>query len=177
MVNGFMTVDTPSQRRRDWIAGVAYRLPPVRLGAGQLLVNTGWQRWLFPSVLTGVRDHLLATTGVYRTKLKLPITVTADNWVLLQSPFRRGVLTYVQANVSHTLWEGSGMRLLLKHGPATTYSTTFWDRPGWRVLRYGGGLTIEGRGLALEGSLRQQAAIAPRIPDYTYWSVVLSKKL
>lgn len=174
-MHGWMTVDTPSHRR-DWIAGAGYRAPARRLGPGTLVVTTGWQRWLFPSVLTGARDHLLSANAVYRTRWKAPIAVTADNWVLLKSPLRKGNLTHIQANMAHGLWEGFGLRLVLRHGPSTTYSWKFYDRPGWRVLRYGGGLALEGHGYTLEGALRQQAAIAPRNPDNTYWTVLLSRR-
>jgi hypothetical protein len=174
-LNGWMTIDTPSHRR-DWITSVGYRTAAAKLGPGTLAVTTSWQRWLFPSVLTGARDHLLGTTGVYRTKWKVPITVNADNWVLLKSPLRRGNLTYIQANVAHQLWEGKGLRLVARHGPATTYSWKFYDRPGWRVFRYGGSLAVEAHQFTLEGAWRQQAAIAPRVPDNRYWTVLLSRR-
>ena len=175
-VNGWMTLDTPSHRR-DWIAGIGYRAPAWRVGRGSLAVTAGWQRWLFPSVLGGVRDHLVALNGVYRTQWRLPMAVTADHWVILKSPLKKGNLTLVQASVAHQLFEGRGLRLVLRHGPSTSYSHEFWDRPGWRVFRYGGSLSLEAKGYTLEGALRQQAGIAPRVPDNTYWSVLLSRRL
>jgi hypothetical protein len=173
--NGWMTLDSPSHRR-DWTAAIGYRAPAVKAGPGLLTVTTSWQRWLFPSVLTGARDHLLGANAVYRTKWKFPITIIADDWVLLKSPLRRGNLTYVQASIAHQLWEGSGCKLMLRHGPATTYSYRFYDRPGWRVFRYGGGLALESAEFTLEGTLRQQASIAPRVPDNRYWTVLLSRR-
>ena len=175
-VSGWMTLDTPTHRR-DWIAGIGYRAPAWRVGRGSLAVTAGWQRWLFPSVLCGVRDHLLALNGAYRTLWKLPITVTADHWVILQSPLKKGHLTLVQTSVAHQLFEGRGLRLVLRHGPSTSYSHEFWDKPGWRVFRYGGALSIEAKGFTLEGALRQQAGIAPRVPNNTYWSVLLTRRL
>jgi hypothetical protein len=175
-VNGWMTIDTPSHRR-DWIAGIGYRMPAWGVGRGALAVTTGWQRWLFPSVACGVRDHLFVLNGVYRTQWKVPITVTVDNWLILSSPLKKGNLTLVQANVAHQLFEGHGMRLVLRHGPSTSYSYEFWDRPGWRLFRYGGSLTLEAKGYTLEGALRQQAGIAPNVPNNAYWTVLLSRRL
>ncbi|MFB3776559.1 MAG: hypothetical protein ACE141_03080 [Bryobacteraceae bacterium] len=175
-LNGWMTIDTPS-RRRDWIAGAGYRAPAWQMGRGSLTVTAGWQRWLFPSVLCGVRDHLVALNGVYRTRWKLPITVTADHWVILKSPLRKGNLTLVQVNVAHQLHEGRGYKLVLRHGPSTSYSHEFWDRPGWRVFRYGASVALEAKRYTLEAGVRQQAGIAPRVPDNTYWTVLLTRRL
>jgi hypothetical protein len=175
-VNGWMTIDTPSHRR-DWIGGIAYRAPAFRAGSGSLTVTAGWQRWLFPSVLGGVRDHLVALNGAYRAQWKLPVAVTADHWIILDSPLQKGHLTLIQATVAHQLYEGHGLRLVLRHGPSTSYSYEFWNKPGWRVLRYGGSLSLDTKGFTLEGAVRQQSGIAPRVPDYTYWSVLLSRRL
>jgi hypothetical protein len=139
--------------------------------------TVGWQRWVFPSVLCGANDHLAAFGLTYRTKLKVPITVTADDWVLVKSPLRRGNLLYVQATAAHSLWEGKSARLLLRHGPSTTYSWNFYDRPGWRVIRYGGSLAMEARNWSLEFSARQQGAIAPRLPDNRYYCLMLTRRL
>jgi hypothetical protein len=128
-------------------------------------------------VLCGVRDHLIALNGAYRAQWKLPITVTADHWIILDSPLQKGHLTLVQATVAHKLFEKHGLRLVLRHGPSTSYSYKFWNKPGWRVFRYGGSLAAEAKGFTLEGAVRQQAGIAPPVPDYTYWSVLLSRRL
>jgi hypothetical protein len=175
-VHGWMTTDTPS-RRRDWIVGAGYRAPALRIGRGSVMVTAGWHRWLFPSVLGGVKDHLIALGGVYRAQWKLPVTVTADHWANVSSTLRKGHLTLMQANVAHLLHEGRGAKLVLRHGPSMSYSRRFWDRPGWRVFRYGGSLALESKAYTLEGAIRQQAAIAPRVPDNTYWSVLLTRRL
>jgi hypothetical protein len=173
---GFLTVDTPSLRR-DWMTGAGYRLAPFRFGSGSLTLTGGWQRWLLPSVPGGPRDHLASINAVYRARWRWPVTIIADNWTILQSPLRKGNMTHVQGNVSHLLWEGSGVRLVARHGPSTTYSYRFWDRPGWRFIRYGGCLALESKSYTFEASLRQQAAIAPRIPHNPYWAVLLSRRL
>jgi hypothetical protein len=176
VMTGWLTRDTPSARR-DWTAGIGYRLPALKKGDHLLSATVGWQRWLFPSVLGGTNDHLAALNLSYRTKWKLPITVTADDWVLVKSPLRKGNLLHVQANVAHSLWEGKSVRLVLRHGPSTTYSWNFYDRPGWRVIRYGGSVTMEGRKWSLEFAARQQGAIAPRLPDNRYYCLMLTRAI
>lgn len=176
VLTGWLTRDQPTGNH-DWTAGIAYRLPPFRKGNHLLSATAGWQRWVFPSVLCGTNDHLAAFSLTYRTKVKIPITVTAEDWVLVKSPLRRGNLLYVQANTAHSLWEGRRARLVLRHGPSTTYSWGFYDRPGWRVLRYGGAVAIESRAWSLELAARQQAAIAPRIPDNRYYCLTLTRRI
>jgi hypothetical protein len=122
-------------------------------------------------------DHLAVANVTYRFKWKLPLQISADDYVLLSSPLRRGNIVYIQASTSHTLWRAGSRRLVLKHGPATTHSYHFYDRPGWRVLRYTGTLAFETRAWTLEGSLRQQGAIAPHLPDNRYWCIQLSRRL
>ncbi|HSW51571.1 MAG TPA: hypothetical protein VLH09_15400 [Bryobacteraceae bacterium] len=175
-LNGWMTVDTPGGRR-DWIAGVAYRAPARRIGGGTLSLTAGWQRWLFPSVLGGVSDHLVALNGSYRIPWKAPITFTADQWVNVRSAHKKGSLTLIQATLAHQLVEGHGVKLVLRHGPSSSYSYQFWDRPGWRVFRYAGSLSLESKSYTLEGAVREQAGVAPRVPQFTYWSVLFSRRL
>lgn len=175
MLTYWTTMDTRSLQR-NWLAGVSYRFKGVSRPGHTWSTSVGYQRWMFPSVLCGANDHLLAINSVYRTRVKLPVSVTVDNWTALRTPLGRGNLTHVQGAVTHTLWKGRGMRLVGKHGPSTTYSWKFYARPGWRVLRYGGGLVLESRNWSLEAMAREQAGIAPRVPDVTYWSVLLSRR-
>lgn len=175
-LQGWLTRDLPSTRQ-DWTLGVAYRPRVWTHGKHAVASSFGWQRWVFPSVLSGANDHLVATNVTYRFKWKLPIQVSADDWVLVTSPLRRGNVTYIQASTQHTLWRAGSRRLILKHGPATTYSYNFYNRPGWRVLRYTGTLAFETRGWTVEGSLRQQDAIAPRVPNNRYWCFQLTRRL
>ena len=176
VVTGWMTRDHPSGRT-DWISGIAYRLPQWTSGSNAVSATVGWQRWLFPTVLCGAKDHLASFNVALRTRWKVPINVTADDWVLLKSPLRKGNLLHVQANAAHTLWTRRALRFVLRHGPSTTYSWNFYDRPGWRVLRYGGSAALEARKWSLEGAVRQQAAIAPRVPDNRYFSLILTRRL
>jgi len=176
VLNVWTTRDSPSHGTNATL-GAGYRFPEWKRGAQQLASTLGWQRWIFPSVLGGTTDHLASANLVYRTRWKLPVTVIADDWVLLRSRLKRGNLLYVQGSVAHTLMRAGGLRLVLRHGPATTYSWQFYDRPGWRVLRYGGGLALEGSRWAFEASARQQSAIAPRIPDNLYWSFLLTRRM
>ncbi|MBL8209070.1 MAG: hypothetical protein JNK87_00075 [Bryobacterales bacterium] len=176
VLQGWLTRDLPSTRQ-DWTLGLAYRPRVWAKGKHVVASSFGWQRWLFPSVLSGANDHLVASNVTYRTKWKLPIQVSADNWVLVSSPLRRGNATYIQAGTQHTLWKAGSKRVVLKHGPATTYSYHFYDRSGWRVLRYTGSLLFETRYWTVEGSLRQQDAIAARVPNNRYWCFQLTRRM
>lgn len=175
-LSGFTTVDNPTLRR-DWTAGVSYRARPLPVAGGSLVVTGGWQRWLFPSVLGGARDHLLAFNGSFRDRWKFPVTISVDNWTLVKSPLRKGNLTHAQFLVAHTLMEAGGTIVVLRHGPSTAYSHHFYDRPGWRVLRYGGSLAVESREFTVEATVRQQGGVAPGVVPNTYWAVMVTRRL
>jgi hypothetical protein len=128
-MNGWMTVDAPSGRR-DWIAGVGCRAPARRIGRGTLAVTAGWQRWLFPSVLGGVRDHLAAVNGSYRVPWKLPFTVPADQWVNFHSAHSKGSLTLIQSSVAR-----AGLHVLERAAQPAAVTRIAAERPAGRPIR------------------------------------------
>lgn len=174
-VSGWMTFDMPSHSP-DWLAGIGYRTPLIERPGHVLEATVGYQRWRFPSVACGTQDHLVAANLTYKGKWKVPLTVTADNWSLLHSNMPKGTLLYLQGFVSHVLWSGDNQRLVLRHGPATTYSANFYGKQDWRVLRYQGYLAYEIGRNTIEGGLRQQKGLITGLPDNLYWSVLLTRR-
>jgi hypothetical protein len=175
-LTGFNTLDTQSGRF-DWTMGAAYRFPAWRKGNQGFVATAGWQHWLLPSVGQGMNDQLIAGNALYRTKVKVPVLLTVDDWQILASHSRRGNLVLLQATLVHTLWTGTNARkIVLRHGPSSSYSYHFWNREGWRMFRYGGSLAYETKPFILEAAFRQQAHIAPLVPDNQYWTVMLSRR-
>jgi hypothetical protein len=176
LLHGFSTKEV-SGPQWGWTMGAAYRFPAWRHGNQGLVATAGWQRWQFPKILSGTSDNVLVTNVLYRTKLKVPVVLSMENQTLLTSHHRRGNLMLLQGQFVHTLWTGTHHRkVVLRHGPFVAHSHQFWNKPGWRVFRYGGTLAYETRRASLEAGFRQQLHIAPGLPDNGYWSLIYTRR-
>jgi len=173
---GWHTLDSRSGAF-DWQAGFDYRYPLLRRRSHLLDGSLGYQRWVLGSVLNGTRDHLVAANITYNGKLKLPVTVTADSWRLVSSPYRLGSIVCLQGWTNHVLLRTDTARLVFRPGVATTYAWHFWNKSGHRVVRLSGTLAWEARTYAIEGGLRQQVALLAGIPDNHYWFIRFKRTL
>lgn len=175
-VYGFTTTDTRAPKP-DWHTGIGYKRRLLLVKKTHELTGTiGYQHWEFGSVFCGTNDHLAAANLTFRSRIRrVPVTVTADSWRLVSSPYRLGTILYPQAWSTHVLWRHETTRLVLKPTVSTTYSWHFWDRSGHRVFRYGAALALEGNHYTIESCVRRQVALLNGIPENTYYSFSVSR--
>ena len=175
-VYGFTTTDTRTPKP-DWHTGISYKRRLLRVNKTSDVTGTiGYQHWEFGSVFCGTNDHLIAANLTFQSRVrKIPVTVSADSWRLLSSPYRLGTILYPQAWTTHVLWRHETTRLVLKPTVSTTYSWHFWDRSGHRVFRYGACLALEGQHYTLESSVRRQVALLNGIPENTFYSFSVAR--
>lgn len=174
---GWSTTDLPS-RTPNWQAGITYKARVLRKARRTLVVGGGIQRWLLPSVKTGAQDWLAAGTLTYTTSVgRVPIVVTQDSWSLLRSTLPTGSALYTQIYSQHTLLRREGFRLLLRQGPAHTYSRGFYGAQGNRVLRYSGGVVLAWKNTTLEAGCRQQFGLQDGIRNNRFWTLLLTRQI
>lgn len=171
---GWMTFDGPS-RHVDSQTGAAYKYRIIDRKSNLLTGTAGYQRWDFPSVASGTHDNLIAGNLTWQTRVKVPVTVSADSWRLLTSNLPIGSLLYTQAWTTHQLWSNDHGRLMLRPTVASTYSWNFYAKQGYRVFRYGALAAWEARNYTIEGGVRRQVALQPGIPENSFWSVSVAR--
>ena len=160
----------------NWQGGLGYRARFLKKKNHVLVLGSGLQRWMFPSVKTGVRDWLVPGTLSYTTRLyKFPFTVTGDSWTILSSPLPVGSLLQTQTWLQHGIVKRDGVEISFKHGPAHTYSWGFWGTHGNRVFRYQTMLVITLRNATIEGGFRKQIGLQDGIQNNNYWQFAFTK--
>ena len=174
-ITGFNTHDAPSHNN-DWTAGVAYRARLIQRPKHILYASGGIERWRFPGVLCGSQDWNLAYNATYATRIKrIPVTVQSNAWTILHSNLPKGSLVHTLAWIDHSLHEGHGFKLVLRHGPQHTYSWNFYGTNGHRVVRYASALVLSRGRHTVEFGYRQQYGLQKRIPDNRFWHLMLSR--
>lgn len=171
---GWKTFDAPTANVNHQF-GVSYRAVVYRKRGQSLSLGGGVQRWVFPHVLTGTRDWLVAGNLHYQTKVwKAPFSVTSDSWSLLHSNLPKGSLVNTQVHNVQPLFRNDSWQVSLKHGPHHTYSWGFYGTQGHRVIRYAAGVVVSHRATVLEAGYRKQWGLKSYIPDNNFWSFCLT---
>ncbi|MBK7928295.1 MAG: hypothetical protein IPJ98_12615 [Bryobacterales bacterium] len=174
-LSGFATLDTAGHHP-DWLASVSYKTRLLTRGNQQLTGAFSFERWRFPSVLSGAQDWLLGYAGTYTARPgRIPITVQSNAWTLLHSSLRKGSLVHTQVWASHPLYGSDWLNVTLRHGPQHTYSWNFYGTHGHRVVRYAGALVLTHGKMSFEAGYRPQYGLQQRIPDNRFWSLMLSQ--
>ena len=173
---GWSTTDVRSGNS-DIEAGARYRARLRRVAGGSLVAGGGLEHWNFPSVLGGTRDFVLDSYLGWSGGETLPVTVSANAKTLLISDLPRGTFVCLQALHTRELFRRGAVRVSAAHGPAYVYSYGLYGRGGHRVLRYYGTLTVARGRWAAEAMFRPQAGLQPGIPDNSYWSAGVIRRL
>lgn len=174
-IQGWDTFDTPSASN-DWLAGIWYRPADFKFGRNAIQVTGGLQRWRFPSVGKGTQDWLGAATASWTARWKITPWAQAEFWDNFVSNWHSGQLLYIQAGTQHRLYQHDQFSLVFKHGAASTHSWGFYDKYGWRVVRYVALLSANWRDYTIEGGIRPQHALQPNIPENVYWSILFTRR-
>jgi hypothetical protein len=174
---GWNSTDLPSATP-DWQGGLSYETRLLRHGRHSFTLTTGFQRWLLPNVASGAKDWLFAGNLAYGTKVKkVPVFVSESSWSLLKSTLPAGSAIYTQVQTQHTLLKRHDFELLLRQGPAHSYSWGFYGLQGNCVFHYGGSLVAVWKGNTLSGGYRQQAGLQNAVPNAHYWEFSLTRQL
>lgn len=172
---GFATLDTAGHHP-DWMASVSYKTRLLNRGSQNVTGALSFERWRFPSVLSGAQDWLLGYSATYGSRpFRIPVTVQSNAWTLLHSSLPTGSLVHTQVWAAHPLYGSDRLNVTLRHGPQHTYSWNFYGTHGNRVLRYAGALVLSHHGTSFEASYRPQFGLQSRIPDNRFWSFLLSQ--
>lgn len=165
-------------RRSDWQAGAGYRQPLLKRRRHELSASFGLQHWKFANVLRGANDWLLHENLTLRSRLRLfALTLTSDSLSLLASPLPEGTLLHTQVWMEHPVWSRDTLQLVMRHGPAHTYSWGFYGANGHRVARYQSAVVLAAAGTRFEFGYRQQIGLQPRIPDNRLWHFMVSRSI
>lgn len=173
-VYGWKTLDLPATAW-DWHAGIWYRIRPITTKRQNLLVSAGIQRWRFPSAAKGTQDWIAAANVNYTGRNRLTFWNTTDTWSLLHSNMPGGTLLHTQGGLQHRLLKHDDWSIVLRHGPAYTYSWNFYGKNDSRVIRYGANVATSYKSSTLEVYFRQQGGLQNGIPDNRYWSVLFTQ--
>lgn len=174
---GWNTTDLPSSTP-DWQGGLGYATPLLRRGRNSLTVSIGIQRWLLPNVASGAKDWLTAGNLTYGTRVgKVPLFVSESSWSLLKSTLPTGSAIYTQVYTQHSLVKRRNFQLLLRQGPAHSYSWGFYGLQGNCVLHYGGSLVAIWRGTTVSAGYRQQLGLQDAVPNAHYWDFSITRQL
>lgn len=169
------TVDARSHVN-NWQAGLGYKTRVLKKKNHVLVLGSGVQRWLFPSVKSGANDWLIPGNLSYTTKLyKFPFTVTGDSWTVLSSPLPTGSMLHTQTWLQHNILKRDKVQIAFKHGPAHTYSWGFWGANGNRIFRYQTMLAINFKNTSIEGGYRKQVGLQDGIQDNNYWQFAVTR--
>jgi hypothetical protein len=174
---GWSTTDAPTSVH-DWQAGLTYKAIAFHRKRHTLALGGGVQRWILPNVKSGAQDWLISGALTYNTTAgKVPIVVTQDSWSLLRSTLPSGSAVYTQVYSQHTLLKRENFRLLLRQGPAHTYSWGMYGAQGNRVFRYGATVVLAWKNsTTLEGGFRQQFGLQDGIHYNRYYSLLLTRQ-
>jgi hypothetical protein len=172
---GWSTTDLPTGST-DGDMGVRYRAPVRKFAGGSLVAGTGFEHWVFPSVLGGTRDLVADTYLGWSGGETIPVSVSANGKTLMKSDIGRGSFVAVQATHSRRLARWGATALVLQHGPAYVYSWNAYNRSGHRVLRYCATAQLSWKSWMVEGTFRPQAGLQPGIPDNRYWTVGIGRR-
>ncbi|HUA82404.1 MAG TPA: hypothetical protein VMB85_00995 [Bryobacteraceae bacterium] len=176
-VFGWDSVDLPSPRP-DWQSGLSYAAPLLRRGRQSLTLEVGVQRWLLPNVVTGAKDWLFSGNLTYGTKVKnIPLYISESSWSLVKSTLPTGSAIYTQVYTQHRLLKRRDFELLLRQGPAHSYSWGFYGLQGNCVLHYAGSVAAVWKGNTLSAEYRQQFGLQDKVPNAHYWEFSWSRQL
>jgi hypothetical protein len=176
-VFGWNTTDLPSVTP-DWQGGLNYSTRLLHYGPNSLTLTAGLQRWLLPNVGSGAKDWLTAENLTYGTRVKkVPFFVSESAWTLLKSTLPTGSAIYTQVYTEHSLLKRPNFQLLLRQGPAHSYSWGFYGLQGNCVLHYGGSLVAIWKENALSAGYRQQFGLQNAVPNAHYWEFSLTRPL
>jgi hypothetical protein len=165
-------------RSNNWQAGLGYRAPVFRKGRNSLILGSGVQRWLFPSVKTGAKDWLIPGNLIYQMKLgEFSWITTADSWSLLKSTLPLGSLVHTQSWLQYRILKREPVEISFRHGPAHTYSWNFYGTQGNRVFRYQSMAVFTFKAFSLEGGYRKQWGLQKGIADNNYWQFAVTRSL
>jgi hypothetical protein len=174
---GWNSTDLPS-KTPDWQGGLSYGTRLLRRGRNSLTINYGVQRWLLPNVATGAKDWLTAGNVTYATRVKkVPVFVTENVWTLVKSTLPTGSAIYTQVYTEHSLMNRPNFHLLLRQGPAHSYSWGFYGLQGNCVFHYGGSLVAVWKGNAFSAGYRQQFGLQDKVPNAHYWDLSVTREL
>ena len=173
---GWSTTDIPSATP-NWQAGLLYKLPLLQRENHTLSLTASGQRWILPMVGPGTKDWFVIENLTYGTSVKhMPVFVSEDGYTLVKSNLPEGSALYSQVYTQQPLFKHHGLRLALREGPAYTYSWGLYGCSGNRVFRYSAALITSWKGTALETSYRKQFGLQDKIPNKSFWSVLLSRQ-
>lgn len=162
----------------DWQGGLGYSTRLLRHGRQSLALSIGAQRWLLPNVGTGAKDWLAVGELTYRTQLKnVPLFISENSWSLLKSTLPTGSAIYTQVFTEHRLLKRENFQLLLRQGPAHSYSWGFYGLQGNCALHYGGSLVAIWKGSTLSAGYRQQFGLQAAVPNAHYWEFSITRQL
>jgi len=174
---GWNSTDMPSTTP-DWQGGLSYQTPLLRHGRHSVDVTAGFQRWVLPNVASGAKDWLFSGNATYATKVKkVRVIVSENSWSLLKSTLPTGSAVYTVVQTEHTLLKRQNFELLLRQGPAHSYSWGFYGLQGNCVFHYGGSLVAVWKGNVLSAGYRQQAGLQDAVPNAHYWEFSLTRQL
>lgn len=163
-------------RRSDWQAGAGYRRPLLKRSRHEISASIGLQHWKFANVFKGANDWLSHGNLTLRSHLRpFALTLTSDSLSLLASPLPTGTLVHTQVWMEHAVWSRDAVQVLVRHGPAHTYSWGFYGACGHRVARYQSAVVLAAHGARLEFGYRQQIGLQPRIPHNRLWHFMVSR--
>jgi len=169
------TVDARSHVN-NWQAGLGNKVRVIKKRNHVLALGSGVQRWLFPSVKSGVKDWLVPGSLTYQKKLyKFPFRVTSDSSTVVSSPLPLGSLLHTQTWLQHKILQRDRVQITFKHGPAHTYSWGFWGTNGNRIFRYQTMLAIKFKDMSLEGGYRKQVGLQDGIQNNNYWQFAVTR--
>jgi len=176
-VFGWNSTDLPSSIP-DWQGGLSYSTRLLRRGRHSLSLTTGAQRWLLPNVASGAKDWLTTGNLTYGTEVKgVPVFVSENSWSLLKSTLPTGSAVYTQVYTQHRLVKRQNFQLLLRQGPAHSYSWGFYGLDGNCVLHYGGSLVAVWRENTFSFGYRQQFGLQDAVPNAHYWEFSVTRQL
>lgn len=174
---GWNSTDLPSLTP-DWQGGVSYETRLLRRGRQSLSLTMGFQRWLLPNVATGAKDWLSAENLTYGASVKgVPLFISENSWSLLKSTLPTGSAIYTQVYTEHTLVKREKFKLLLRQGPAHSYSWGFYGLQGNCVFHYQGSLVALWRGNEISGEYRKQFGLQDGVPNANYWEFSITRRL
>lgn len=176
-VFGWSTTDVPSSTP-NWQAGAIYSMRLLRRGRHSLTLSAGAQRWVLPSVGSGAKDWLTSENLTYGTRAGgVSLFVSETSWSLLKSTLPTGSAVYTQVYAQHRLVNRRGFQLLLREGPAHSYSWDFYGLQGNCAFHYGGWLVAVWKGNSFSAGYRRQFGLQDSVPNSNYWEFSLTRPL
>ena len=176
-VFGWNSTDLPASTP-DWQGGLLYDSRLFHRGRHTLSAGGGVQRWVLPNVGSGAKDWLVSGNLLYGTSVKkVPVFVSENSWTLLKSTLPTGSAIYTQVYTQHNLMRRHGLQLLLRQGPAHSYSWGFYGLQGNCVFHYGGSLVAIWKGNTFDAGYRQQFGLQDAVPNAHYWAFSVTRQL